>query len=306
MQAPASKGDALPGRPAWQATLPGGLLRAARPKQWAKNLLVFAAPGAAGVLGDELGTAALAFAAFCLAASGTYYLNDLADLEADRRHPAKARRAIASGVVPTPAALAGGVTLIAAGVGLALVVSLEFCGVVGLYLTFTTTYSLWLKDIPVIETGMVAAGFVIRAVAGAVAVDVPISRWFLIVTSFAALFMVVGRRQAEQRVAAIEPGWARAGRVTYSSGYLQSVSTMAGAVAVTAYCLWAFEQAEGRDLPWYELTIVPFVLALLRYGLLADAGRAGQPEDVFLSDRTLQILSLVWCVAFGLAVYVGG
>ena len=291
-------------RPAWHVSLPGGLLRAARPKQWAKNLLVFAAPGAAGVLGEEIGTTLLAFAAFCLASSATYYLNDVADREADRRHHAKRNRAIASGVVPTGLAIAVAAILLAGSFAIALAVSLEFAGVVALYLVMTTSYSLWLKHIPVIDIGLVAALFVVRAVAGGVAVDVPISRWFLIVTSFASLFMVVGRRQAEQAAAGSEPGSTRSTLAIYSPGYLRSVSTMASGIAVTAYCLWAFEQSERSDLPLYELTIIPFVLAILRYGLVLDQGRAHQPEDVFLSDRPLQVISVGWAVLFALAVYV--
>ena len=281
------------------------MLRAARPKQWAKNLLVFAAPGAAGVLGEEVGTTLLAFAAFCLAASGTYYLNDLADREQDRRHPRKSQRAIASGLVSLRLALPVGLILVAAGLALASAVNLEFLGIVALYLAFTTSYSLWLKHMPVLDIGVVAAGFVIRAVAGGVAVDVPISRWFLIVTSFASLFMVVGRRHAEQTLEDLEVGTTRTTLSAYSASYLHSVWTMAAAITVTAYCLWAFEQAEGVDFPWFELTIIPFVLAILRYALLLDAGRADQPEDVFLLDRPLQLMSLAWALGFGLAVYVG-
>jgi decaprenyl-phosphate phosphoribosyltransferase len=281
------------------------MLRAARPKQWTKNVLVFAAPGAAGVLGEELGTTLLAFCAFCLAASGTYYLNDLADREQDRRHPAKRQRAIAAGLVSPRLALAAGLALLAAGLAVAYAVNLAFLGTVALYLAFTTSYSVWLKHVPVLDIGLVAAGFVIRAVAGGVAVDVPISRWFLIVTSFASLFMVVGRRQAEQGRAGLVPGSTRTTLSTYSTSYLQSVSTMAAAITLMAYCLWAFEQAEGTDFPWYELTIIPFVLAILRYALLLDAGRADQPEDVFLSDRPLQFMAAGWAAGFALAVYVG-
>lgn len=292
-------------RRSWRQTLAGGLLRTARPKQWAKNLLVLAAPGAAGVLGDHVGTVALAFVAFCLASSGTYYLNDVADLEADRRHPLKRQRPIPSGVVSVRLAVAVGVGLILGALALAWALRPEFFGMVALYLAFTTAYSIWLKHLPIVDLAIVAAGFLIRAIAGGVAVDVPISRWFLIVASFASLFMVIGKRVSEGLLVEDELGGTRPALTAYSRSYLLSMATMTAGVTVTAYCLWAFEQAARTDFPWFELTIIPFVLAVLRYGLLIDAGRAGAPEDVLLSDRAMQVLSVAWAVAFAIAIHFG-
>lgn len=288
-------------------SLPMALLREARPKQWTKNLLVFAAPLAAGVLtqADALGSALLAFAAFCFVASGTYFLNDARDAEADRAHPAKRHRPVAAGLVSVEMAIAVGALLLAAGLALAAVVSLELLGLLLLYVAITAAYTLFLKQTPVIDIAVVASGFIIRAVAGGLAVGVPISRYFLIVASFGSLFMVAGKRHGEHIDLGPERGSVRATLSEYSREYLRFVWTMSSAVTITAYCLWAFEQSGGSGVPWFELSIVPFVLFVLRYALLLGNGRGSAPEELVLRDRGLQLSALVWLLAYGAGVYLG-
>lgn len=287
-----------------------GLVRAIRPKQWAKNVLVAAAPGAAGVINETSAVTSTlaAFASFCLVASALYLHNDIADREADRRHPTKRYRPIASGAVPIPVAITAAVLLLGAGVAVALSVRWQLAAVVGLYAATTVTYSTWLKHIAVIDVAVVASGFVFRAVGGAVAVDVPISKWFLIVASFGSLFMVAGKRHAEYLTLDEDRALMRETLGTYSLAYLRYVWMMASAVVIAGYCLWAFEQAEirlDRASIWYELSIVPFVLAILRYALLLDGGHGSEPEEIVLSDRTLQALGVAWAALFGVGVYLG-
>ena len=188
------------------------LVRQARPKQWAKNVLVFAAPGAAGVLdnGEFLVTTVVLFVAFCAASSGTYYWNDLHDREADRRHPTKRRRPIASGAIPVRVAAVVGSLLLVAGIGLAFTISWQTGLVVGLYVALTTLYSTALKHVAVIDLVVVASGFVLRAIAGAVATDVHMSTWFVLCTSFGSLFIVTGKRYAELRELADDASRVRA------------------------------------------------------------------------------------------------
>jgi decaprenyl-phosphate phosphoribosyltransferase len=284
------------------------LLSAARPKQWAKNLLVFAAPGAASVLshGSVLLDSALAFVAFCLTASGTYYLNDVGDIEADRRHPTKSRRPIAAGEVPVRRAVVIGIALIAGGMAVALAVRWQLLAVLGVYVSLTAAYTLGLKHVAVLDIALVASGFIVRAVAGGIAVDVPISQWFLIVTSFGSLFVVAGKRYGEYREMGDGRADTRSILASYTQPYLRYVWMIASGVAMTAYCLWAFEQSEGRaGMPWFELSIVPFVLALLRYALLLETGHGSAPEDVLLNDRALQAISVLWIALFACAIYVG-
>jgi decaprenyl-phosphate phosphoribosyltransferase len=283
------------------------LLRTARPRQWVKNVLVAAAPGAAGVLthGDALVKTIIAFVAFTLAASGTYFLNDALDVEADRRHPKKRRRPIAAGEVPVLTAKIVGVVLIVAGVGVGFAANWRLPVVVACYVALTTSYSIWLKHMAVIDLGAVAAGFVLRMIGGAVAVNVPISNWFFIVASFGSLFVVAGKRHAEHR----ELGAARADHRTtlahYTTEYLGYVVAVSSGVAMVAYCLWAFEKAHGHSgVPWFELSIVPFVLGVLRYALIVDTGGGAAPEEIVLGDRALQVMGVLWAIAVAVGIYV--
>jgi decaprenyl-phosphate phosphoribosyltransferase len=284
-----------------------GLLRAMRPKQWTKNVLVAAAPGAAGVLTQPAvaSKVALAFVAFCLVSSATYLINDIGDAEADRRHPVKSRRPIAAGVVPVRTAALAALALAVAGLAVAAWVRWPFLALLAGYGAVMIIYTFWLKHMAVLDITVVASGFIVRAVAGGLAIDVPISRWFLIVTSFGSLFMVAGKRYSEHVTMGAERETVRATLATYSSGYLRYVYTMASGVTLLAYCLWAFEQSplEG-SIPWFELSIVPFAVAILRYALLLEEGHGGAPEEIVLSDRPLQLLGLVWLVIFGAGVSV--
>lgn len=305
----------------WRSTLPGGLLRTARPKQWIKNLLVFAAPGAAGVLGQSrpLLRSLLAFLIFCVVASGTYFLNDTLDLAADRQHPRKRLRPVAAGVVSVALARLVGSALALTALGLSLLLSWKVTAVIGVYLGVQAAYTLWLKHQPIFDLAAVASGFVLRAIAGGLAVRVPISEWFLIVATFGSLFMVTGKRLAEQDVIGdsargdgtrddgARGDGARLHDTTpsaYTSSFLRSILITASSVTIAAYCLWAFEnQKAAHHGIWFQLSIVPFVLAMLRYGFLLDQGQGGQPEDVVLGDRTLQVVAVVWAVVFALGVY---
>ena len=291
------------------STIPWALLRTARPRQWLKNVLVFAAPGAAGVLTARgiVARALISFALFSLAASGTYLLNDAIDHEADRRHPTKRHRPVAAGDLPVGLAKVIGVGLLVASLALAAPVDLRLALVLAIYVGVTISYSVWLKTEPVLDIAAVASGFVLRAIAGGVATDVRLSNWFLIVASFGSLFVVAGKRHAEHLDLDDERGRHRATLARYSLAYLRYVGSMASGVTVMAYCVWAFEKATlaGHGGFWFELSIVPFVVAILRYALLLDAGQGGAPEDVILGDRAIQAIGLTWLVVFSLGVYAG-
>lgn len=286
-----------------------GFLKEARPRQWAKNVLVAAAPGAAGVLTnrDALIDTLIAFVAFCLAASGTYFLNDSLDVEADRLHPKKRFRPIAAGVISVTTGKISAGVLIAAGIGLGFATgSWQLPAVTAIYVLCTTSYSIWFKHVAVIDITLLASGFVLRAIAGAVATDVPISDWFFIVTAFGSLFMVTGKRYAEFQEMGEERAGFRATLGEYSVAYLNYVLAVASGVTMVAYCLWAFEKtAREGGIPWYELSIVPFVLAVLRYALVVQQGGGGAPEEVVLRDRMIQGMVLAWVIVFGIAIYRG-
>jgi decaprenyl-phosphate phosphoribosyltransferase len=287
----------------------GGLVRTARPKQWAKNVLVFAAPGAAGVLDEwaALGKTILAFIAFCLAAGGVYLWNDALDVESDRAHPVKQHRPVASGVVPVSTAQIGGTIAIVLGLGVgALTGRWQTVAVVAMYVVVVMLYSVWLKHVAVLDIVTVASGFVLRAAGGATAVDVPMSNWFVLVTVFGSLFIVTGKRYAEMREIGEDAAAVRPTLAVYNLGYLRTVLAVSCGAALVSYCQWAFETSDAvhSSWPFYELSIVPLLTALLRYALVLEQGRGAAPEDVFASDRVLQVLGVVWVVVFGLAVYV--
>jgi decaprenyl-phosphate phosphoribosyltransferase len=277
-------------RPAWRA-----LLAAMRPRQWIKNLLVLAVPAAAGVLGEAavIRDTALALLAFCLAAAATYLLNDIADREADRAHPAKRTRPIAAGEVSPAAATAVAVIALLLAVGVAALAEPELAAVVAAYVALTTAYSRWLKHVPIFDIAAVASGFFLRAVAGGVASDLFISKWFLILAGGGSLFLVTAKRYAELRSGgAIERR--RPVLEEYSEDYLRAMLATAAGVVVVAYCIWCFEERGGHaQSALTTASAIPFVLGIMRYGLLVDQGHGEEPEELLLRDRTL--LALVAC-----------
>ena len=283
------------------------LVKQARPKQWLKNLLVFAAPGAAGVLNDwsSLWRSVVIFVAFCLASSGTYFWNDLLDAESDRNHPTKQHRPIASGAIPVGIGRLVGTVLLVAGVGLAATTRWQAALVVAGYVVLTSLYSAVLKHIAVVDLIAVAAGFVLRAIAGAVATDVQMSKWFSLTTSFASLFIVAGKRYAELRDLG-EDSQTRSTLDDYSLGFLRIVLSVSCGAAMVTYCIWAFDTRElaGTTWPFYELSIIPMTTALLRYTLILEQGHGAAPEEIFAHDRVLQVLGLIWIAMFGFGLYL--
>jgi decaprenyl-phosphate phosphoribosyltransferase len=283
------------------------VLTLVRPKQWTKNVLVFAAPAAAGVLDEpaQLARTLVAFVVFCLAASGTYCLNDASDVERDRRHPTKRTRPVAAGRVSVSSARTIGVgLLVAALLTSATVGSWQLPLATASYIALTTAYTVWLKHVAVLDVAAVAAGFVVRALAGAAATHVEASKWFLIVASFGSLFMVSGKRWVEQSSDTGASGQ-REVLADYPPEFLVYLRSMSSSVTLVAYTLFAFDRASlaSSSVPWFELSIVPFVLAVLRYALRLEQGEGGAPEDLVLSDRTLQVLGLIWLALFLTGVY---
>ncbi len=302
--------DAVVGTMTERAGLLRSLLAEARPRQWLKNVLVFAAPAAAGVLDDpgELGRTIVVFIAMSMAASGTYYWNDLFDLEADRAHPEKKYRPIASGRIPIGTARVVGTVLLLGGPAFAAFTGRwQTVAVVAFYGALTLSYTVVWKHIAVLDLIVVASGFVLRAAAGAVAVDVVMSDWFVLVTTFGSLFIVTGKRYAELHELGDGATLTRATLGEYSLDYLRMIVAVSCGATLLSYCVWAFERkaAADSDWPFYELTIVPMLAALMRYLLVLEAGdgHGAAPEDVFADDRVLQLLGLAWVVLFVLAVY---
>jgi decaprenyl-phosphate phosphoribosyltransferase len=297
-------------------SLPVALLLAARPRQWVKNVLVLAAPLAAAKLNDAhvLKTSAVAFVAFCLAASCIYYINDIMDVESDRAHPKKRFRPIAAGWLPIPVAWVAGVTCGIAGLGVATLANWTTVLVIAVYITLHVVYSLWLKHVPVLDLAMVASGFLLRAIVGGVAADLELSQWFLLTTGFGSLFMVAGKRYSEMVLMGEGAAASRKSLSEYSQSYLRFVWQAAATVTVITYSLWAFQLASLPDStghasdarPWLEISVIPWVFIFLRYAMFVDAGRAGEPEDVMLKDRVIMGIGAVWLAVFATGVILVG
>jgi decaprenyl-phosphate phosphoribosyltransferase len=282
-----------------------GLVRAIRPRQWVKNVLVLAAPMAAGMIGEPkvLLAAAVAFVAFCLASSGVYLVNDVRDVVADRAHPTKRNRPIASGLVSPRVAIVLAVVLFAGALAVSAQASPQLLIVIAVYEAVQLAYCLGLKHQPVIDICIVASGFLMRAVAGGAAAKLPLSQWFLLAAAFGSLFMVAGKRYAEIILAERTGAKIRKSLERYSASYLRFVWTLSATTLIMTYGLWAFEIREGSGSIWSVVSLVPFVVAVLRYAVDVDGGNGGEPEDIALGDRVLQVLALCWAGTILLAVY---
>ncbi len=306
--------DALTGASGRAATATGVLsdvLASMRPRQWAKNALVFVAPAAAGVLAhrnDLLHTLG-AFGIFCATASGVYLVNDVIDAGADRNHPVKRHRPIARGAlsprlaVPIASGLIGG-ALAASW----FVARRDLVVLMAVYLVISFAYTLRLKREPVIELAAVASGFLLRAVAGGVATHIPLSSWFVAVASFGALFVVVGKRLGEYLRLGETAGQHRHVLEVYTASFLRSALTLTASVTVTAYCLWAFEKAgllshAAHHYVWIQLSVVPIILGVLHMLRLVDAGLVDAPEDLVFHDHLLQGLGALWIGLFAIGIY---
>jgi decaprenyl-phosphate phosphoribosyltransferase len=287
------------------------LLSALRPRQWVKNGLITVAPGAAGVLSHDnvIGHVIVAFVAFCAVSSAMYVLNDLRDLEADRQHPTKQYRAIASGQLRPGLAKGALVALLIIGFALPFTIyrPAGLLLILGIYVAISVLYSLWVKEIAVIELVSVASGFFLRAYAGAVACHIYVSSWFLVVVSFGAFFLVVGKRSSE--LSHLWAGGTRKVLSEYTAEFLHSALTMSATVAVTGYCLWAFDTSSTglssiqHHIVPIRLTVVPVVLAILFVMRNSESTNGQSPEDLILKNHTVQALLVVWAVLLGLGIY---
>jgi decaprenyl-phosphate phosphoribosyltransferase len=295
------------GRPsAGSGALLRAMVREARPKQWVKNFLVLTAPLAAGRIneGKVLGASAIAFAAFCLAAAAVYYANDALDIEADRMHPKKRYRPIAAGLISIPLAWATVVVLSIAALGVAFTANLGTAAIIAVYLAMHLSYSAWFKHILVLDLALVAGGFLLRAMVGGVAADIPLSQWFLLTTAFGSLFVVAGKRHSEMILMGEAAATTRKALAAYTESYLRFVWQMAAGLTILTYALWAFGLGQGESgVNWHEISIVPWSFLFLRYAMFVDSGKAGEPEDVVFGDKVIMAIAALWLACFAAGVF---
>jgi 4-hydroxybenzoate polyprenyltransferase len=284
------------------------LLLSLRPHQWTKNALVFAGLIFAGRLRDlpDVETAVAAFAVFCGLSSVVYLVNDLRDREADRQHPVKSRRPIAAGTLSTGLAVTAAVAIAATALAGALAINRPFAIVSAIYVTLLTAYSFWLKHIVILDVLVLATGFVLRAIGGAVAIAVPFSNWLLLVTLLGALFIGLSKRRAE--LVALAGGAAGHRRILaeYSPYLLDQMTGVVTASTVLAYAFYTISpdvvQRLGTDRLIYT---VPFTIyGIFRYlYLIHHRDEGGNPSELLVTDRPLLACVGLWGLAVVIILY---
>ena len=281
------------------------LLRTARPRQWVKNGFVLLPTVFGGAFGlGSLGRTALATAAFCLASSGMYFINDLSDRDADRLHERKRHRPIAAGRLGTSPAVATAVVLLAASLLLGLAASLEADGLLAAYIVSTLAYSAWLKHVAILDVIVIAAGFVLRVAAGAAAAPVTPSEWLLLCSLFVALFLGFGKRYNELVLLGDDAQTHRRVLGEYTEASLRQFLSASMLGTLFSYCLYTFFSAQGQEHHGLVLTIPFAVYGVFRYTLLMETRReGGAPEEVLLRDRPTQLAALLWIGVALAAIY---
>jgi 4-hydroxybenzoate polyprenyltransferase len=285
----------------------GAILVSLRPRQWTKNLFVFGGL----VFGQQLFTPAVwtalaAFLIFCALSGAVYLLNDVADRDKDRLHPDKRFRPVAAGRLAPGQAVGAAVVLIAAGLGAAGWLSRPFALAAVAYVVLLTTYSFWLKHVVIVDVLAVALGFVLRAAAGAMAIQVAISGWLLICTILLALFLALGKRRHEVLTLEADAARHRPILAEYSAGLLDQMIAVVTASTVTAYALYTMSP---ETVAKFHTTLLPLTLPFVLYGifrylyLLYRHQLGGNPSEIVLGDRALLLNTLAWLVVVLVIIY---
>jgi decaprenyl-phosphate phosphoribosyltransferase len=277
-----------------------------RPRQWPKNLLVFAAPLAGASLGrnDGFGYALLAMFAFGCASAAVYFVNDVVDVERDRRHPVKRNRPIASGALPEQHAVVLAViaALFAVGAGVAIHEPLLVATASG-YLCLSFLYSFKLKHVPFVEMLIVASGFVLRLLGGAAATHVKPSVWFLLVCSLGALGVAVAKRYTELTSLGADAVKHRPVMRWYRPNLLRVGQVVIGVGVLATYLMWALSENSAAR-PWHLASALPLAAALVRFGVLTARRTVRPVEDLITRDGIMLCCEAAWLVLFCVGLYV--
>jgi decaprenyl-phosphate phosphoribosyltransferase len=285
---------------------------ALRPHQWTKNLVVFAASlFSFRLTWQVLSGSLLAFILFCIVSSSFYLINDIVDVEADRRHPTKCKRPIAAGLVSIPAAMVMAASLLLIGLLVAWATDIGLGIAISGYAVLQVGYNFRLKRMVILDVIAIAVGFVLRAYGGATAADIVLSSWFLLCTAMLAMFLGVEKRKAELRLAKVQGGTTRAVLQLYSLPLLSRMESIVTSGAIITYAIWSSgPQVNGASTPWMMLTL-PFVLyGIFRYQFLSDVKGASRrkrleredsksterPEEILLTDRAILLTVILWII----------
>lgn len=292
------------------------LVRSLRSRQWTKNLIVFASALFSFQIDQKIWVnSGVAFVGFCLISSAIYLVNDVIDREADRVHPSKCRRPIASGALPLPIALISAALLVILSVSVGASVSPVLAAVIACYVVIQIAYCLGLKRQPLLDLFCIASGFLLRALAGLVATGLGASPWFLLTIGLLALFLAVEKRKAELRISLDRGVVTRQVLLRYSLPLLQRLESLVASSSFMAYALWsAGPTLRGASTSWMLLTVPFVIVGIFRYQLLSDPEEterrcarypdrnSEKPEEILLGDRGIQLTLLGWLAT---AIVVG-
>lgn len=298
-------------------------IKIARPIHWVKNFFLFGALFLTGTLFEKglFKDVLIAFVSFSFATSATYIFNDLLDSKADRLHPIKKNRPIASGKLPIPIALVEMVILAFSSLLIAYSLNNLFFGITFAYLAMQIFYSLGLKNIPVIDILIIATGFIIRVYAGALVIDAHLSVWFLLCVVSASLFLAAGKRRSEMNLIEAETGQTRKSLTKYSRELLNSYVTMFGNATWMSWSLYTFFESPKATLDFWMvlaevsrattinklmmLTIPVVIFGIMRYEALIFEGKSEAPEKLLLTDKALLIAVTLWVIVVYWIMYSG-
>ncbi len=273
-----------------------------RPRHWLKNLMLFFPPFFGGVLlaPETIRQGFWPFVAFCLGASAVYVCNDLLDADRDARHPDKKNRPLPAGIITKSRATTLGCLLAAAGLGTAVTISWQFALFLLAYQLLMTAYSLWLKQVAVLDVFCIAAGFLIRLEAGGIVFGIPVSRWLFLTVFLLALFLAIGKRLAEKKGLAAQAEQHRPILARYPPGFLEGSMFMTGAAVLVSYSMYVIDR-------YYLVYTVPLCcLGLLRYLHRIWLGKKGDPVDVLLKDPVITAIAFLWMLLISVAIYLKG
>ncbi len=287
-----------------------GLFHTMRPSQWVKNLIIFAVLIFSMNLfnSEMLIRTSLGFLAFCVISGTVYILNDYADLEFDRQHPVKSQRPMASGAVPPAFAIRGALILTVLGLAGSFLLGFRFGLIALAYYALVVSYSFYLKNVVILDVFAIAAGFVIRALAGGIVIRSPISDWFLVCTMFLALFLALCKRRHELLLLENDAHKHRKALAEYSPYFLDQMIAVVTTSTVLSYAMFTVstESLEYQLFKTHKLIYtVPFVLyGIFRYLYLAyHKEQGGSPTKILLTDRALLLDIVLWFAACSLILY---
>lgn len=276
-------------------------IRLLRPQQWLKNLMLFFPPFLGGIMLQPgiWQQGVYPFVAFCCASSSGYILNDLMDREADRNHPAKSSRPLASGQISTPAAAAVAALFFVVAVIMAWYLHATLTIIIVAYLSVSVAYSCCLKNVPVIDLFCIATGFLFRLQAGGAVFQVPISQWLFLSVLLLSLFLSAGKRFAEKKALSCNAAEHRKVLAHYPKGFLDGVLFMTGGAVLVTYSMYTLVH------PLLVHSVALCCFGLLRYMHRVMSGHGGDPSEALLRDPWLVLVGVAWVGMIGWGIYGG-